>query len=55
MQTCNRVEGKSEFYYVIDGTKFVLTLSLTEKKFHLPNSGVKFFGSSFDVLWLGRR
>jgi len=40
---------KLEIYCLVDGTKFVLTPSFTEKVFHLPNSSVEFFGRSFDA------
>jgi len=40
---------KLEIYCLVDGTNFVLTPSFIEKVFHLPNSGVEFFGRSFDT------
>jgi len=39
-----------EIYCLVDGTKFVLTPNLIEKVLNLLNSGVEFFGRSFDEL-----
>ena len=46
---------KSKTYCLIDGTKFVLTPTLIEKVYLLPDNGVKFFGSSFDLVGMWMR